>query len=69
MESEFVSVPVDLKGHVIGRHRRVIDGMMQQSGAIIDLGSREEAGFTVSGSAEEVEMARGLILQKVVSSR
>ena len=69
MEREFIPVPIDLKAHIIGRHRSVINEMMTRSGAIIEPGRREHAGFIVSGRPEELEVARQLISEKLVSSR
>ena len=67
MESVFVPVPKDWKGCVIGREGRKINEIMQQSGAQIYSHSREEEGFTVSGSAEQIKSAKTLILNTVVS--
>ncbi|PFX12864.1 putative serine/threonine-protein kinase pats1 [Stylophora pistillata] len=65
MEREFIPVPIDLKAHIIGRHRSVINEMMTRSGAIIEPGRREHAGFIVSGRPEELEVARQLISEKL----
>ena len=69
MEREFVPVPINLKGHVIGRNHSVINEIMTRSGATIDPGSGDQAGFTVSGRPEEIEIAKQLISEKLVSSK
>lgn len=67
IESEFVDVPKDLKGHVIGRGGSVLQKIQQISGARVFSTSRDEEGFTVSGDEEQRSLAKMLILQKVVS--
>ena len=67
MESVFVEVPKDFKGYVIGKGGYKKNEIMQRSGAIIRSLSREEEGFTVIGNAEQIEYARMLILETVVS--
>ena len=69
MEREFVPVPINLRGHVIGRNHSVINEIMSRSGATIDPGSGDQAGFTVSGRPEEIEIAKQLISKKLVSSK
>ena len=66
-KSEFVKVARDLKGYVIGKGRRVINEIMDKSGATVSTQSKEEEGFTISGNQEQRECAKKLILQKVVS--
>ena len=66
MQSEFVLVSKDFKAHVIGTRGSVIQDITQRSGAQIWTASREEEGFTVSGSAEQIARAKRLILEKVV---
>ena len=68
MEYEFVEVPNDLKGRVIGKGGYVIKDIMKASGAIISTGKDEE-WFTVSGDAEQRACAKRLILEKVVSCK
>ena len=63
---EYVEVPKDLKGHVIGKGGCMIKEIMKSSGAIIRTGKDDE-GFTVSGDAEQRACAKRLILEKVVS--
>lgn len=67
MESVFVPVPKDMKGYVIGKGGYKKNEIMEQSGALIYSQSREEEGFTVSGSAEQIKFAEILILNTVVS--
>ena len=68
MEYEFVEVPNDLKGRVIGKGGCVIKDIMKASGAIISTGKDEE-WFTVNGDAEQRACAKRLILEKVVSCK
>ena len=67
MESEFVVVPRDLKGHVIGRGGCMIQEIRQKSGARVDSQSKEEDGCIVYGDEEQRACARRLIEQKLVS--
>ena len=67
IESEFVAVPRDLKGHVIGRGGCMIQEIRQKSGARVVSQSMEEEGFTVFGDEEQRACARRLIEQKLVS--
>lgn len=62
---EFVPVPVELKGFVIGKHRAEIDNMMDLSGAKIDPGNTDQAGFTIVGNKEGIEMAKQLISERL----
>lgn len=66
MESEFVEVLSELKGHVIGKSGIFIKGIMKKSGAKISSEKKDE-GFTVSGNADQRACAKSLILEKVVS--
>ena len=70
MLSEFVPVPTEFKGHVIGKGGYIIEDIRQKSGAQVrsPTGS-EEAGFTVSGNAEQIACAKRLILEIVVSKK
>ena len=67
IESEFVHVPKDLKGHVIGRGGSALQKIQQISGARVFSMSRDEEGFTVRGDEEQRSLAKMLIIQKVVS--
>lgn len=69
MQSEFVPVPMEFKGHVIGKGGSVIQDIRQRSGAQVRSPSSEEAGFTVSGNAEQIASAKRLILEIVVSKQ
>ncbi|CAH3152271.1 unnamed protein product, partial [Porites evermanni] len=64
-ESEFVEVPIELKGHVIGRGGCMLQEIMRQSGARISSQSKEEKGFLVNGDKEQRAYAKKLILEKV----
>ena len=66
-KSEFVEVARDLKRFVIGRSGCVLKEIMDKSGARVSTRSKEEEGFTISGSQEQRECAKELILKKVVS--
>lgn len=68
-ESEFVEVPIELKGHVIGRGGCMLQEIMRQSGARISSQSKEEKGFLVNGDKEQRAYAKKLILEKVVSHK
>ena len=67
MESEFLEVPVHLKGYVIGKGGRTINEIRQNSGARVDSLSKEEGGFTITGDEEQRTCAKRLIMEKVVS--
>ena len=67
MQSEFVPVAKDFKGHVIGKGGYVLQDIRQISGADIRTKSKEEEGFTVRGNTEQIARARSLIEKKVVS--
>ena len=67
MEPEFVSVPKELKGYVIGKGGSVIKAIEEKSGAKVVSPSREMEGFRVSGDEEQRACAKRLILEKVVS--
>ena len=67
MQSEFVPVSKDFKGHVIGKGGYIIQDIRQTSGAQIRSARSEEEGFTISGNAEQIACAKRLILEKVVS--
>jgi len=66
IESEFVDVPYQIKGHVIGKNGSMIHKIEEMSGARVNSKSKEEEGFTVSGNEEQRAKAKMLILQKVV---
>lgn len=61
----FVPVPVELKGHVIGKQRVVLNEMIEISGTTIDPGSRDQPGFTIIGNEKGIEMAKQLISEKL----
>ena len=65
MEIEYVAVPRNLKGHVIGKGGCVIKEIIKSSGASISSGKDDE-WFTVSGKEEQRTCAKRLILGKVV---
>ena len=67
MESEFLEVPVHLKGYVIGKGGRTINEIRQNSGARVHSLSKEEGGFTITGDEEQRTCAKRLIIEKVVS--
>lgn len=70
MQSEFVAVPKDFKGYVIGKGGYTIQDIRQRSGAQVwSPTSSEEEGFTISGNAEQIAHAKRLILEKVVSKK
>ncbi|KAJ7369998.1 hypothetical protein OS493_034944 [Desmophyllum pertusum] len=64
IDSEFVEVPRDLKGHVIGRDGHFVKDIMKKSGTKISSG-RDEEGFTISGHVDQRACAKSLILEKV----
>ena len=64
---ELVRVPKDLKGFVIGAKGSIIKSIQERSGARVYSLSRDEEGFRVSGTREERDLAKKLILEKVVS--
>ena len=65
VEIEYVAVPRNLKGHVIGKGGCVIKEIIKSSGASISSGKDDE-WFTVSGKEEQRTCAKRLILLKVV---
>lgn len=67
MELEFVPVPKELKGYVIGKGGSVIKAIEEKSGAKVSFTPRELEGFRISGDEEQRECARRLMLEKVVS--
>ena len=67
--ADFVDVPEDLKGHVIGTGGNTFRSIQERSGAKVLSLSRAEEGFWVKGTREQREYAQNLILEKVVSSR
>ena len=67
MNQEFVSVPKDLKGYVIGSGGSVVKIIQQKSGAKVVSKSRDAEGFTLVGNEEQRASAKRLILEKVVS--
>ena len=69
MQTEFVPVPKDLKGRVIGKGGSVIKDIIQRSGAQIWSADRDEEGFTVRGDAQQIARAKSIILEKVVSKK
>ena len=67
MESEFVPVSREFKSHVTGRDGAVLNTIRQTSGATITSTEGDEEGFIIIGDSEQREIARKLILEKVVS--
>ena len=67
MKSEFLEVPVYVKGYVIGKAGRTIYEIKQKSGARVYSLSKEEGGFTITGDEEQRTCAKRLIIEKVVS--
>ena len=67
MDFEFVAVPKELIGYVIGTGGSVIKAIEQKSGAKVFSTPKETEGFRVSGDEEQRACARRLILEKVVS--
>ena len=68
MENEYLHVPKELKGHVIGRGGLVIKEIKKSSSANITSRSRDEEGFTITGNREQITLAKRLISEKVVSN-
>ncbi|CAH3152275.1 unnamed protein product [Porites evermanni] len=64
-KGEFVTVPNDLKGYVIGKDGCTIKEIMKSSGAKITSPRRQDDGFLVKGDAGQREYAKRLILEKV----
>ena len=64
---DFVHVPKDLKRFVIGAKGSIIKSIEERSEARVSSLSRDEEGFRVSGTREERDLAKKLILEKVVS--
>ena len=69
MPSEFVPVPKEFIGDVIGKGGCIIQDISQRSGAQVRSPSSEEEGFTVSGNAVQIAWAKRLILKIVVSKK
>lgn len=67
MESEFVPVSREFKSQVIGRDGAVLNKIRQTSRAKITSTEGDDEGFIIFGDAEQREIARKLILEKVVS--
>lgn len=67
MESEFVPVSREFKSHATGRDGAVLNTIRQTSGATITSTEGDEEGFIIFGDSEQREIARKLILEKVVS--
>ena len=66
MESEYLRVPKELKGHVIGKKGLVIKEIRKSSSANIT-SSRDEEGFTITGTREQITNAKRLISEIMVS--
>ena len=66
IEEEFVQVPKNLKGYVIGMGGIVIKKIQQESGAKVVSKRKNEDGFIVTGNEEQRAHAKKLISQKVV---
>ena len=65
--SEFIAVPGDLMGFVIGKKGSSIKEIELESGAKLS-SHDDQGGFLVSGNKEQRARARELIEQKVVSA-
>ena len=57
----------EFKSHVTGRDGAVLNTIRQTSGATITSTEGDEEGFIIIGDSEQREIARKLILEKVVS--
>lgn len=67
MGSEYLYVPKEFKGHVIGRGGQVIKEIRNSSGANITSRSKDDEGFVITGNTEQIILAKRLISEKVVS--
>lgn len=65
MENEYLHVPKELKGHVIGRGGLVIKEIKKSSSTNITSRSRDEEGFTITGNREQITLAKRLISEKM----
>lgn len=57
----------EFKSHATGRDGAVLNTIRQTSGATITSTEGDEEGFIIFGDSEQREIARKLILEKVVS--
>ena len=64
---EFIAVPGNLMGFVIGRNGTSVKEIEVESGAKLN-SDRDQRGFVVSGNKEQRARARELVEQKVVSA-
>lgn len=66
--SEFVAVPANVKGLVIGKKGSTIKDIQERTGARIDQTDKNatQSGFYVWGNEDQRAQARKLINQKVV---
>ena len=64
--ADFVDVPQDLKGYVIGTRGNIVRSIMERSRAKV-YSYGDEKGFWVKGTKEQREDAKKLILEMVVS--
>ncbi|XP_020622236.1 uncharacterized protein LOC110059849 isoform X1 [Orbicella faveolata] len=69
VKEEFVCLPKNLKGYVIGKGRSVLKKIQQESGVGVVAKPRNEDGFTVTGNREQIAWAKKLLLQKVDGGR